>query len=284
MTWIRWECATPQSDVTGWFAKQLRIELAQALGHYVAVCCALGEHQPDGDLSQVPDELLEHWALWKGKPGRYAEAFRLRCTDELGIMRGWWRQGKLLERQERDRRKPAGNKPQVSRETPPESPPPIPRGKSGGEVAEKLGVTDGRTDGRTTALRAVVGKRLGSWLQAEPDRWAVTEWLEALPESQLVAAWVARFEGWLEGNGYREGRACSPRALAQACRDYPLIQDKSLSPEFMAACIARIERRLAAEEAGPMTVGSPAGAAGISSREAITLDAIARVVRAESQA
>lgn len=103
MAWIRWECGTPDSDVIGWLADRLGIEPAQALGHYTAICCKVGEHRPDGKIGDVPDTLLSQWALWRGRSSRFADAFRERCQDETGNLRGWWRQVRLDEKREKDR-------------------------------------------------------------------------------------------------------------------------------------------------------------------------------------
>lgn len=107
MAWIRWECGTPDSDVVGWLADRLGLEPAQALGHYTAVCCKVGEHRGDGRVGDVSDTLLEQWALWRGKRGRFAAAFRERCQDADGLLRGWWRQDKLDEKREKDRQRQA---------------------------------------------------------------------------------------------------------------------------------------------------------------------------------
>lgn len=103
MTWIRWECSTPHSDVVGQLAEALNIPLAQALGHYTAACCGFGEHRDDGSVDAVSDATLEQWAMWAGRRGRFAEAFRLRCRNDEGYLRGWWRQEKLFAKRERDR-------------------------------------------------------------------------------------------------------------------------------------------------------------------------------------
>lgn len=103
MAWIRWECGTPDSDVIGWLADKLNIELAQALGHYTATCCRIGEHRETGSLADVSDALLEQWALWRGPRGAYAAAFRERCLDGAGTVRGWWRQEAMVGKREKDR-------------------------------------------------------------------------------------------------------------------------------------------------------------------------------------
>jgi hypothetical protein len=125
VTWIRWDTRTPYHKVVGALAEALSVSPATALGHYTAVCCNLGEYQADGRLAAITDTTLETWALWTGKAGRFAAVFRQTCVedqdgqdDQTGVVRGWWRQRALLEKQEKDasRRKPAKN-PQNPRET-----------------------------------------------------------------------------------------------------------------------------------------------------------------------
>lgn len=139
MTWIRWDTGTPRSEVVTFLADRLGVKPVTALGHYVALCCALGEERRDGRIDQVTDTALEHWALWAGKPGRFAAAIRAWCEapkaanpdHDAGELRGWWRQRALLEKQEADARKPDGRKkagtlPPKSRANPP--------GDSGGSL------------------------------------------------------------------------------------------------------------------------------------------------------
>lgn len=111
MTWIRWECETPDSDVVRFLSRELGLKAVHALGHYNAMCCGFGAHQPDGSLTTTSDDDLERWAQWDGRRGRYASAIRRWCAqaaahggspDEL---RGWWRQRARLAKQERDRHK-----------------------------------------------------------------------------------------------------------------------------------------------------------------------------------
>jgi hypothetical protein len=42
-----------------------------------------------GDLSEVSDATLEMWALWRGKRGVFAKAFRLQLCDANGVVRSW---------------------------------------------------------------------------------------------------------------------------------------------------------------------------------------------------
>lgn len=130
MTWLRWDTDSPFSDVVGDLAEALDVQPAQAFGHYVACCLGFGQHRRDGMVSAVSDRNLEIWALWRGRAGRFAAAFRARCTadgsgrDTAGSVRGWWRQRALLDKQRRDalKRKPAQDQ-RETREGPPPKPP-----------------------------------------------------------------------------------------------------------------------------------------------------------------
>jgi hypothetical protein len=96
-------------EVVGALSEVLGVELAQALGHYSATCCGFGEFRKDGRANKITDSTLEQWALWRREPGAFATAFRAHCVetargqkDRPGIVRGWWRQAKLLEKQVTD--------------------------------------------------------------------------------------------------------------------------------------------------------------------------------------
>jgi hypothetical protein len=63
----------------------------------------VAEYRPHGDVNDVPDNLLERWAGWEGTAGLFAVSFReLFVTD--GVIEGWAeRQGKLVERAEKEK-------------------------------------------------------------------------------------------------------------------------------------------------------------------------------------
>lgn len=178
MTWLRIDTVAPRSDVVGHLAEALEVDLMHAFGLYVACLLGFGEHQPLGDLRTVPDRSLEQWAGWSGPPGRFAAAFRARCTadgsrqDPSGTVRGWWRQRALLDKQAADRAKRKGG---VGRE-PPRNPRETPTGSRGheyeydnGNVTKELPVV---CDARASAndigylIRCVVA--MNSGLAANP--------------------------------------------------------------------------------------------------------------------
>jgi len=195
MTWIRWDTATPRSKVVAFLAERLGIRPAYALGHYNAMCCEFGEHQQDGRIDQVADSMLELWAEWPGRKGKFAAAMREWCTKsetpghDPGELRGWWRQKALLMKQDQDRKKPDGRK--KSRANPP--------GDSSQSRTGFEGATDERTNGRTderlsatdgvnpVTLVAVAANR---GLQSNPG---LSGFNELLPQQadQAVKDWLA---------------------------------------------------------------------------------------------
>lgn len=96
----------------GALAERLKVGPAQAFGHFTAACCSFGEYRADGRTDLVSDTTLEDWALWRGRAGRFAVAFRELCVerregqrDAIGVVKGWWRQQALLQKQARDAEK-----------------------------------------------------------------------------------------------------------------------------------------------------------------------------------
>jgi hypothetical protein len=119
--WIRLDTSSPAHPLIHQLSIALKIPSAQAFGHYCSLCCGLGEHQEDGQLAAVPDAVLEVWAAWRGRTGRFALVIRELCQQDDGRMKGWWRQEKLRLRAEKDRdrhreiRRPSADRPQTVR-------------------------------------------------------------------------------------------------------------------------------------------------------------------------
>jgi hypothetical protein len=151
VTWLRWDTDAAFSDVVGDLVSDLRLHPAQVFGHYVATCLGFGQHRPDGIVTTVSDAALEGWARWTGKAGRWAAAFRARCVDPDGVIRGWWRNSALLRKQEMDakKRKPPKN-PRGFVEGTPEKPPGyVVTSRSVSSVGE-------RGPGKTPSVRALL--------------------------------------------------------------------------------------------------------------------------------
>lgn len=116
MTWIRVETNIAENEKVHAFADGCGISAEEAVGFLVRVWGRVAEHRPTGDLTGVSDMVLEHWAVWRGKRGLFATQFRKWFVSNE-ILVGWKeRQGKLVERAEKERlRKLRGS----SAETPP---------------------------------------------------------------------------------------------------------------------------------------------------------------------
>lgn len=102
MTWLRWDMDTPEADLVDTLATALDLHPMRALGHYFAMVCGLGRHG-EWNLADVVDARLERLARWDGVPGAWAQTVRARCQDADGMLRGAWRQQKLIAKRERDR-------------------------------------------------------------------------------------------------------------------------------------------------------------------------------------
>jgi hypothetical protein len=102
-----WELADRLSGLRGVSAESPRrengVRAETCVGLLVILFGKVAAHAPSGDVADVSDALLERWAGWAGEPGAFAAAFRdLFVTD--GHIDGWAeRQGKLVERAERER-------------------------------------------------------------------------------------------------------------------------------------------------------------------------------------
>lgn len=155
MTWFRVEAGLGDHELVGLIMEGLSVNRREAVGLYVLSLAGFAEYQPDGVVKSVTTSTLEGWAEWRGKPGRYAAFFRGHCVetrqgqpDAPGVVKGWWRNKKLLEKQERDRHK---------RKKPPINPPETP--------ADSWGNVDVDVDGDVKSSigrssRALIGSEL----------------------------------------------------------------------------------------------------------------------------
>lgn len=105
--WIRIDVAIRSDPNVAELASRLGVTLAEAVGLCTLTWAAIAEHRPNGALHGIAIPALEKWAGWerrKGKPaGVFGRAFReLFISDNEAS--GWEsRQGKLVDRAERDR-------------------------------------------------------------------------------------------------------------------------------------------------------------------------------------
>lgn len=244
MTWLRLDTDAARSGVAGDLAKDLGLPPMHAFGHYVATISGFGEHQQDGVVAVVADDTLEGWALWKGKAGRFAKAFRARCTadgqgrDPAGVVRGWWRQEALLRKQIKDNsRLPSHLRnrefPQDSPEIPAGESSGFPRNSPGGDV-DVVTVTERDTD--YNGLRG----RLMKSLVGHAMRYTIVGFLDSLPPGENVDAWAGVLGGCLGGLGTAQGRQATVEDLAAACLHFGTVPPRGWKPAHFVSWVDRI--------------------------------------------
>lgn len=98
--WIRVDADTADNPKVGRFAAKLGLSVEAAVGHLVRVWGKMAEQNSDGKLAGVRGITIESWANWRGKKGRFADAFRRTFVVKGGIVKGYGeRQGKLILKQ-----------------------------------------------------------------------------------------------------------------------------------------------------------------------------------------
>lgn len=100
--WFRVDADAGDDPKVGRLADALGCDVVKAYGHMARVWGGMAHHA-DEKLSDIADATLEQWALWSGKRGKFAKAFRLTCQAEDGALAGWWRQAHLVEFMKKDR-------------------------------------------------------------------------------------------------------------------------------------------------------------------------------------
>jgi hypothetical protein len=94
------------------------VSVPTTTGHVVGVLTSLPEGSDTGDLSTVSDKTVEQWAMWGGKRGAFAAAFRAQLCDAQGVVRSWDKyNGRALRKMkaDRERKRTARSKPAVQR-------------------------------------------------------------------------------------------------------------------------------------------------------------------------
>jgi len=89
MNWIRIATGILQDPSIHAVADATGVSVPTTTGHVVGVLTYLPEHARGGDLSGVSDATLERWAMWTGKRGKFAAAFRTHLCTTQGVVRSW---------------------------------------------------------------------------------------------------------------------------------------------------------------------------------------------------
>lgn len=87
--WIRIDTAIADDPAIARMADALHVRRPEVVGLVVGVLAKMAAHAQNGDLSPVPDSLLEPWSGWTGKRGRFAAMFRAEFCDAGGVVRAW---------------------------------------------------------------------------------------------------------------------------------------------------------------------------------------------------
>lgn len=104
MNWIRVSVGISEDPRTHQLAEALGVRVAEAGGLMVFALTKFPAHAPTGNLAKVPDSLLELWAVWEGKRGAFAKAFRETFLDAEGCWASWEKHnGNALQKLARDR-------------------------------------------------------------------------------------------------------------------------------------------------------------------------------------
>ena len=118
MNWIRIATGITRDPSVIALSEAVGVSVPTTTGHVVGVLTSLPEGCPTGDLSGVSDATLEQWAMWRGRKGVFAAAFRAQLCDEQGVMRSWakYNGSKLRElATDRERKKAAREAAKVQR-------------------------------------------------------------------------------------------------------------------------------------------------------------------------
>lgn len=85
--------------------KMADLILPAAAGHITMLLGSIKIHAPSGDVSDVPDELIELWAKWRGTRGLFASTWRKEFAPD-GMVNDWeeWN-GRLVRQQEAERKR-----------------------------------------------------------------------------------------------------------------------------------------------------------------------------------
>ena len=106
MNWIRIAVGIMNDPSIHAVADASGVSVPTTTGHVVGLLTYLPEHARNGDVSGVSDATLERWAMWAGKRGRFAAAFRRYLCDAQGVVRSWEKHnGAMLREYDRQREK-----------------------------------------------------------------------------------------------------------------------------------------------------------------------------------
>lgn len=101
--WVRIDADIEEHPKVWQLANLCGVSVEECVGHLAILFGKVAKFNPDGRLDDVSDLNLEKWASWHGERSLFAQSFREHWLKN-GVITGWAkRNGKLLERAEKDR-------------------------------------------------------------------------------------------------------------------------------------------------------------------------------------
>ncbi|CAN5922079.1 hypothetical protein BH11GEM2_BH11GEM2_38250 [soil metagenome] len=89
MEWIAVAVDIAADPAVHRMADALRVRVPEIVGLLALTFGRMAQHAPNGQLGSVPDSVIETWALWHGKKGRFAQQFRAELCDGSGLVIEW---------------------------------------------------------------------------------------------------------------------------------------------------------------------------------------------------
>jgi len=160
MNWIRIAVGIGDDPEIHKLASRLAVTPHEAIGLVVLLLTKFPEHAETGDLSEIPDSLLERWAGWSGERGAFAQGCRETFLNDAGVWEAWEKHnGAALREYKATRERAAEYRRRRAAElltTGDATPDSTAYGKADGTPNRKVLRTDGRTNlttvGRSRAL------------------------------------------------------------------------------------------------------------------------------------
>lgn len=277
MNWIRIATKMKGDPRMGALASACKVRIHEAVG---LVCCALMEfpdHARDGNLVQVPDVVLEQWALWTGRPGIFAQAFRAQLCDEDGVVRAWEKHnGAAIREADRTRERARAWREERTRTGRERRTKPVPNGetpprkrsseraqysvdgtgrKETTSAADAAAVVSGAASAASAAASSASRDALFAKLTNPLHRSAAEGYVRSAQHPDSV---VSHLDGLLSGLGAPDMRPVSPEVLGQALHEMRVAGIARATASTIAGFVSGVGREPA--ERRPVTAdGTVAG-------------------------
>lgn len=259
--WIRVDANIRRRKVVWRLVVSHGLSADAAVGVLVQLWGAVAQHAPGGDISAVPDALLEEWVQWSGEPGAFAKWVRSEHATD-GIINEWEEYaGALEQRRERDRARKVqsrsrGQSADIPRDVL------VTSSRNGternGTVLQSSSPAELQSTPEYSLSSSALAELLGETLLEPHAIEVLTTFIDQRPASVSAEKLVALLRGWRHGLGMIAGKACTPQQLVAGLADYLATSNRDYNPKHLRSFVAR-------EMAPPHANGSPRKSAGAQS-------------------